>query len=145
MWRPFTIVLWRGISSGTTFSAPPRTAYTEIQPIDAVVVFRLRFDVHLFEPCHRSVGRRLEDADFRWPILERANEVLRVAGVRHAVAIGERDAVRVVVDHRERPRSVRSVSSAASAIGLPAVSVSCPLAAGRSVITRTRTSVPAGA
>src|SRR5262249_2792056 len=68
----------------------------EIHPIDRVVVFGLRLDVDLFEPRHRAIGGRLEDPDFRRPVLEHADEVLGVAGARRAFAIDEPDAIRAV-------------------------------------------------
>ena len=117
----------------------------ELEPIDAEVVLGLRFDVHFLEPRHRTIGGRLQDAHFRRAILERADEVFGVAGADEPVAIGERDAVRVVVDHLERRDQLVRRLSAASAICLPLPSASCPSAAGRSVNTWTRTSVPAGA
>jgi hypothetical protein len=81
----------------------------EIEAIDAVVVFCLRFDVHFFEPRHRSVGRRFQHTDFRRTILERADEVLGVAGVGHPVAVRQRDPIRVVVHDFQRsgPRGRR--------------------------------------
>ena len=85
------------------------------------------------------------DVHVRRPIVERADEVFGVAGAGQPVAIGERDAIRVVVDDLQRRRSDSFGVAAASAIGLPLPSAICPVAAGRSVSTCTRTSVPAGA
>ena len=74
----------------------------QVEPIDAVVVFRLRVDVDFFEPRHRSVTGRLQDPHLRRTVLERADEILRVAVVRDAFSIGERDPVRIVFHHLQR-------------------------------------------
>ena len=74
----------------------------KVQAIDAVVVFRLRFDVHFLEPRDRTIGRRLQHAHVGRAIFERADEIFGVARVADAVAIGEGDAIRVVIDHLQR-------------------------------------------
>ena len=74
----------------------------QVEPIDAVVVFRLRVDVDFFEPRHRSVAGRLQDPHLGRTVLERADEILRVAVVRDAFSVGERDAVRIVFHHLQR-------------------------------------------
>ena len=88
--------------SGTTFSAD-RAPIDEIEPVDAVVVFGLDLDVHFLEPGHRPVGGRLQDADVGRTILERADEVLRLARRGDAVGIGERDAIELSASRSERP------------------------------------------
>ena len=74
----------------------------EIEPIDAVVVLGLRLDVHFLEPRHRTVRRRLENAHVGRPIVQRPDEVLGLAAVAHALAIGQRDPVGIVVDDLQR-------------------------------------------
>ena len=78
----------------------------QLEAIDAVVVFRLRLDVHFLEPRHGSIGCRLQHAHVGWTILERADEVLGVAGVADAIAIGEDDAVGVVAGDGQRRRQL---------------------------------------
>ena len=74
----------------------------EVEASDAVIVLGLRFDVDFLEPRHRAILRRLEHAHVGRPILEGADEVFRLAVVRHPLAIGERHTVGVVVDDLQR-------------------------------------------
>jgi hypothetical protein len=61
----------------------------QVEAIDAVVVFGLRLDVDFLETGHRSIRGRLENAHVGRSILERANEVFRLARGADAVAISQ--------------------------------------------------------
>ncbi len=76
----------------------------KLKAVDAEVVFGLGLDVHLFERRYFTVTRRFEHADFRKPILERADEVLGVAWIGEALTVCQRHAIRAIFDNRERPR-----------------------------------------
>ena len=120
----------------------------ELEALDAEVVLGLGLDVDFLEPRDRAIagrpqrrGRRADDpraSRMKYSVSPR---------VRQPFAIGERDAIRAVLDDRQRRRHELSAASrrqARSALPVRRAS-SGPSPPRRSVCTRRRTSVPAGA
>ena len=111
MWRAVTDVAWGGMSSATAVFRAAANGVDQLEPLDAVVVVGLGFDVHFFETRDGAVAGRLRDVHLRRAILEHANEVFGVAFARQSVTVGERDAVRRVRHHASASPTSRVGSS----------------------------------
>jgi len=116
----------------------------EIETVDAEVILGLCLDVHLLEPRHRAIARRPEDAHRRRLIFQHANEILRLTGTAEPFAVGERNAIRTVLENLERTRE-RAAVERRQGDGLTVAERQLARRRVTVVWMRTRTSVPAGA
>ena len=129
-------------ASGTVRSLAARRLEHQLERLDAVVVIGPRLDGDFFERRDVLVARRADDSHVRRAIVERADEVLRVAGGFETIAIDQRDAIGAVVFNRQP--AVSTVPLTFSATREPSSSTSAADAIGLSAVTDRRTSVPAG-
>src|SRR5262249_40782700 len=88
----------RDIERHDLFIAAPHRVH-KIKVIDPVVIVRLCLDVDLLERRHSTIARWFDDMDLWRTIRKGADEVFDIAGTRQTFAIGQRQAIRTVLNH----------------------------------------------